>query len=240
MVSKLDEKYIFSNIFYQNSKISTDIRSTTNKLNSHSKYNRNMGRNSIKDERRKEIIQKYYLVAKKEGLENTSIAKIASEMEINPSLIIHYFKNKEELNYALIDYILEKYLVIYKRQKLSGQDLRGYLIDLIDKLFSKKWNALFNDSIFYSCYAMGFRDKKIKGKFKRLHDSLRVHLAEVLSKCKEAGIVDIESADATADLIYVLVDGAYYYLSLVSEKEEYETKLNIHRNYAFRALKLKL
>ncbi|WP_156307572.1 TetR family transcriptional regulator [Sphingobacterium endophyticum] len=197
-----------------------------------------MGRNSLKDERQKEIIHQYYLVAKKEGLENTSIAKIASEMNINPSLIIHYFKNKEELNYALIDYILEKYLVIYKRQKIAEEDLKGYLIQLIDKLFSKKWNALFNDSIFYSCYAMGFRDKKIKAKFKKLQDSLRFHLAEVLDRCKEAGIINIDSSEEMADLIYVLVDGAYYYLSLVSEKEEYEEKLKIHRQYAFRALKI--
>jgi len=197
-----------------------------------------MGRNSLKDERQKEIIKQYYSVAKKVGLENTSIAKIATEMDINPSLIIHYFKNKEELNYALIDYILEKYLIIYKRQNLSEEDLKDYLVQLIDKLFSKKWNVLFNDSIFYSCYAMGFRDKKIKAKFKKLHDSLRVHLAEVLERCKEAGIINIDSAEQTADLIYILVDGAYYYLSLVSEKDEYETKLNIHKQYAFKALKL--
>lgn len=199
-----------------------------------------MGRTSIKDERRNEIIQQYYIVAKKVGLENTSIAKIAHEMDINPSLIIHYFKNKEELTYALIDHILDKYLVIYKRKKRSEEELKSYLIELIDKLFTKKWNALFNDSIFYSCYALGFRDRKIKAKFKRLHDSLREHLAEVLTTCKEANIIELDSAEKTADLIYVLVDGAYYYLSLVTEKEEYEEKLKIHKQYAFEALKLEM
>ncbi len=197
-----------------------------------------MGRNSLKDERTKEIIQMYYVVAKKEGIENTSIAKIATELKINPSLIIHYFKNKEELNYALIDFILEKYLVIYKRQKTDNIDLRKYLKDLIDKLFSKKWNALINDSVFYSCYAMGFRDKKIKEKFKKLHDSLREHLAEVLIKCKEDGIIQIDSPAQTADLIYILVDGAYYYLSLVSEKEEYEIKLKVYQQYAYKVLNI--
>ncbi|MBE8712641.1 TetR family transcriptional regulator [Sphingobacterium hungaricum] len=197
-----------------------------------------MGRNSLKDERQKEIIQKYYLVAKKEGIENTSIAKIALEMDINPSLIIHYFKNKEELNYALVDFILEKYLIIYKRQNVEEDDLKGYLVELIDKLFSKKWNALFNDSIFYSCYAIGFRDNIIKGKFKRLHDSLRKHLSDVLMKCKIAGVIQIDSPEATADLIYVLVDGAYYYLSLISERGEYENKLKSYKEYAFGLLKI--
>lgn len=197
-----------------------------------------MGRISLKDERQKEIIRQYYLVAKSEGLENTSIAKIATEMDINPSLIIHYFKNKEELTYALIDYILEKYLIIYKSQKIADEELKDYLIQLVDKLFSKKWNALFNDSVFYSCYAMGFRDKKIKAKFKRLHDALRVHLTEVLERCKKANVLDVESPKDMADLIYVLVDGGYYYLSLLSEKQEYEAKLQDYRQYAFKALKL--
>lgn len=195
-----------------------------------------MGRNSLKDERRKEIIQKYYLVAKKIGIENSSIAKIASEMDINPSLIIHYFKNKEELTYGLVDFILEKYLIIYKRQSVKEDDLKGYLIELIDKLFSKKWNALFNDSLFYSCYALGFRNKKIKGKFKKLHDALRMHLSDVLIKCKNGGIIKIDSPEKTADLIYVLVDGAYYYLSLITEREEYEIKLKDYKQYAFAIL----
>ncbi|MFZ4261398.1 TetR family transcriptional regulator [Sphingobacterium sp. HJSM2_6] len=197
-----------------------------------------MGRNSIKDERRKEIIEKYYAVAKKEGMENTSIAKIAAFMDINPSLIMHYFKTKDDLNYELVDYILSKYLNIYRRPRSSGYDLKDYLVELIAKLFSKKWNALFNDSIFYSCYALGFRDKKIKGKFKGLHDGLRFHLKIVLEACQEAKIIHIESAEKTADLIYVLVDGAYYYLSLISEKEEYDIKLKEYRNYAFQLLNL--
>ena len=125
-----------------------------------------------------------------------------------------------------------------ERQKIKEENLKEYLVQLIDKLFSKKWNALFNDSIFYSCYALGFRDKKIKAKFKKLQDSLRVHLAEVLDRCNDAGIIQITSSEETADLIYVLVDGAYYYLSLVSEKEEYEAKLQVHRQYAFKALNI--
>jgi len=198
-----------------------------------------MGRNSLKDERQKEIIKKYYAVAKKEGLENTSIAKIASEMTVNPSLIIHYFKNKEELTYSLIDYILEKYLVIYNRKKIEDHDLGSFLIELIHKLF-KSWNSLFNDSVFYSCYALGFRDKLIKMKFKNLQDSLRSHLKEVLDKCNEAGIVNLPSTEKTADLIYIMVDGAYYYLSLISEKEEYEKKLLEYKNYAYQTLGLSI
>jgi len=54
-----------------------------------------MGRKSLKETRQQEIIKVFYKVAKKEGYENTSIAKIAKVMDINPSLIMHYFETKE-------------------------------------------------------------------------------------------------------------------------------------------------
>ena len=47
--------------------------------------------------RKPEILESYYQILIQEGLEGASISKIAKHMDIHPSLIIHYFKNKEEL-----------------------------------------------------------------------------------------------------------------------------------------------
>src|SRR5882762_5365027 len=112
-----------------------------------------MGRISLKDTRQKEIILAFYTVAKKIGLENASIAKVADHMDINPSLIVHYFKTREALFSGLIAFILEQYSGIYKT---NGQDYSSAseLKQLIDNLFSRKWNKLFDDSVFYSCYAL--------------------------------------------------------------------------------------
>ena len=49
----------------------------------------------------------FYKLAKKEGLENASMAKTAEIIDMNPSLIVHYFKTKEYLVYGLIEYILD-------------------------------------------------------------------------------------------------------------------------------------
>lgn len=195
-----------------------------------------MGRKSLKDTRRKEIVKVFYKVAKKEGLENTSIAMIAKEMDINPSLIIHYFQTKEELTYALIDYILDKYLLIYKIDDGNPEDLKSVLVELIDRLFSKKWNRLIDDGLFYSCYALNFRNRKIKTMYKKLQDTLRLRLGNFLEKCKQQGVISIEDSQFTADLIFVLIDGAYYYLSLVSDKKEYQEKITNYKKEAFKLL----
>ena len=72
-----------------------------------------MGRKSLKPIRQKGIIKAFYKVARKEGLENASIAKVAAVLDVNPSLVIHYFETKQDLIHGLIEYILERYRLIY-------------------------------------------------------------------------------------------------------------------------------
>lgn len=195
-----------------------------------------MGRRSLKETRQLEIVKVFYKVARKEGLENTSIAKIAKVMAINPSLIIHYFQTKEELTYALVDYILEKYLIIYRVGHDGKTPLREALIRVIDDLFSKKWNRLFDDGLFYSCYALTFREKKVKRRYKNLAESLRERLAALLERCKTSQLIDIDNPRRTADLIFALVDGAYFYLSLDGDKAAFAHKIAEYKEEALRLL----
>jgi AcrR family transcriptional regulator len=195
-----------------------------------------MGRKSLKETRQKEIVKAFYIVTKREGLENTSIAKVAEFMSINPSLIIHYFKSKQGLEIALIDYILERYLKIYKTE--GDINTPEKLHDLIDKLFSRKWNRLFDDGVFYSCYAHVFRNKAIKNKFKQLHDSLRSILKQSLIDATESEIIHPENIEKLTETIFALVEGAYYYLGLVEDKEEYNVKVEYYKQQVFEMLEL--
>lgn len=194
-----------------------------------------MGRKSLKEARQLEIIKIFYKVAKTEGYENTSIAKIAKVMDINPSLIIHYFETKEDLTYGLIDYILERYLLIYtikNKDQVTLSDLKK----TIDMLFSKKWNLLFDDGLFYTFYALAFREKKIKAKYKTILDSLRFALTSMIEQCNQKDLIKVEDAKAAADLIFVLVDGAYFYLSLESDKKAYAERLDYYKSKAYQIL----
>ncbi|MDQ0638282.1 AcrR family transcriptional regulator [Pedobacter sp. W3I1] len=196
-----------------------------------------MGRKSLKETRRLEIIKVFYQVAKKEGYENTSIAKIAKVMDINPSLIIHYFETKEGLTYELIDHILDRYLLIYtikNKGKAKLEDLQG----TIEMLFSKKWNLLFDDGLFYTFYALAFREKKIKLKYKHILDALRNGLALMIEQCNEQDITNVENPQVTADFIFVLVDGAYFYLSMESDKKAYLDRLAYYKQKAYDALSI--
>ena len=194
-----------------------------------------MGRKSLKDIRQKEIIKGFYAVAKKEGLENTSIAKVAELMQINPSLIIHYFKSKDGLVLGLIDYILERYEGIYKIN--GGEiDTKEKLKELIDNLFSRKWNRLFDDGVYYSCYALTYRDDQFKDKYKALHDSLRFMLQKALDEANRHGVITCSNRNELAETIFAVLEGAYYYLGMSSSNVEYEKKMKLYESYVLRLL----
>ena len=195
-----------------------------------------MGRRSLKEVRSKEIIEAFYKLAKKEGLENASMAKTAELIDMNPSLIVHYFKTKEYLVYGLIEYILDKYLLIFDVPASVKNDPEQTLLKVIDNIFSDKWNKLFDDSVSYSCYALAFRDKVIKEKYKDLLDTLRERLVALIVQCNKTGRISVSDPVMAADMIFVLVDGAYYYLSLVKDKQEYKQKITRYKQQALEHL----
>ena len=195
-----------------------------------------MGRKSLKAPRQREIIKAFYKLAKKEGLENASIAKTAAMIDINPSLVMHYFQTKESLVYGLIEYILDKYLLIYKLPEEYQGNPKRSLLKVIDNIFSHRWNILFDDSVSYSCYSLAFRNRVIKEKYKKLLDTLRQNLEQLITECSSRGILKVKDPALTADIIFVLADGAYYYLCLVTNKEEYERKLVQYKKQALAQL----
>lgn len=188
-----------------------------------------MGRKSLKEIRQKEILKSFYQVSKTEGLENASIAKVAANLDVNPSLVIHYYKTRDELLVAMVSYILERYLAIYKN---DGEiNTKEKLIGLIDNLFSRKWNRLFDDGVFYSSYALIYRNKNFRKQFKNLHDLLRQQLVQAFTEANKNHITSIEDVVQTSEIIFAIIEGAYYYLGMAENKKEYDQKLDWYKQH---------
>ena len=201
------------------------------------KYFSIVGKKSIREQRKADIIKAFYTVAKKEGLENASISKVADVAKINPSLVMHYFHTREALMIALNDFILERYLNIYK---VSGPaiDSREKLNQLIENLFSRKWNRLFDDGVFYSFYAQIYRNKRFRESFKELHDTLHLTLKKALDEAVDNGVLRHPNTRELANNIFAMVDGAYYYLGLVDDPAEIDQRLEAYKRLAISMLEL--
>lgn len=188
-------------------------------------------KNKIREEKKKEIILSFYQLCKTEGLENVSIAKIGKHLSWPPSLIMHYFPNKRLLILGLIDYILKQYQIIYK--PIIEKSEKTHKVDpktLVERLFSREWNLLFDDGVFFSCYALIFRDDTIKKEYENLHLKLRNTLKNIFD---QDGILSQGDTGLLAEKIFVVIEGAYYYLSLIEDANEYEKKLGIFKDQVF-------
>jgi hypothetical protein len=120
--------------------------------------------------------------------------------------------------------------------KHKGQASLDDLQKTIEMLFSKKWNLLFDDGLFYTFYALAFREKKIKLKYKLILDSLRNRLALLIEQCNAQCITNVDNPQVAADFIFVMVDGVYFYLSMESDKKAYSERLAYYKQKAYDTL----
>lgn len=196
-----------------------------------------MGRKSLKEDQQKKIIEAFYEVAKREGIENTSFGKVAKELDMHPSLVVHYFSTKEEMLLGLIDFIMLSYQNIYLAEDDHTNALNK-LIEVLNNIFSRKWNNYIDDSIFYNCFALIFRNDLIKQQFRELHILLRKWLENLIQACIDQQMITCEDPAEIADLIFVISDGAYYYLSMIDDREVYDRHMETYKKQAFKLLQI--
>lgn len=185
----------------------------------------------ISTDRKREIIEGFYELAKENGLENTSIAKIGKHLGMPPSLIMHYFPTREILISHLISFILKRLLKIYTPiiQELRVQNYTDPHT-FVERMFSRDWNLLIDDGVFYSCFSLIFRNDRIKKEYRNLHLKLRENLKEILDQDEKLKLKDTA---LLSEQIFVVVEGAYYYLSMIDDQDLYEEKVKIFKNQVY-------
>jgi AcrR family transcriptional regulator len=182
-----------------------------------------MGRISLVDVRQEEITLAFYEVAKEVGLENATIARVAKKMNISKGLVMYYFKTKESLIFTLNDYILERYLHFVVAEKKDAIFDKHSLINFIGTLFSREWNLYVDDGVFYSFYAMIYQNDKIKENYKVFLETIRDEIEKILTNCFQKGIIKNNNIKNTANILYALIDGAYFQMGAKSyDKNLYE------------------
>lgn len=129
-----------------------------------------MGRKSKAHIRRKEIVICCYRVVDKVGIENTSIRKIAEEMDAAPSMILHYFKSKEELLLALVDYFVEsmdrKTIPQFAQLSSAKERLEFHIEEAINLNIAQS----IEDKVFYACFYMSLYNPVMRERFIKMYD----------------------------------------------------------------------
>lgn len=113
-----------------------------------------MGRNSIKDMRRREIIAAFARVLAQHGYAGATINAVAAEADLSPGLLHHNFKSKQEMLIELFATLTRKF-----RQRVQDQtshesnpiasymDAALKLDERADYLSAKCWVGLFSEAL---------------------------------------------------------------------------------------------
>ncbi len=181
-----------------------------------------MRKNLNADRRKPEILESYYQVMIQEGIEGSSISKIAKRLDIHPSLIIHYFKNKENMKLELIDLLINKFespeMIDFRHIADPGKRFTA----LMDAIFSKQWSRTVEPSVHFGFYYLSFRNEEISNRFEIMFKWLRDHLAEQLNFFNDAGIIQVRDVNKAADYIVTIMEGLEFHAQFLAEGKPFE------------------
>lgn len=187
--------------------------------------------------RKPDILENYYQVLIQEGIEGTSISKIANRIGIHPSLIIHYFKNKANLKLELVDLLMEKYESpeMIDFDHIENPDARFNA--LFDMLFSFKWSRTVDPSVHFGFYYLSFRNDKILERFREMFTWLRDYLEKQLSRFNAEGVIKVKEERAAADYIVTLMEGLEFHIQFLAEDSPFEAFAATAKKSVITALK---
>ena len=187
--------------------------------------------------RKPEILEGYYRVLIKEGLEGTSISKIAKNLGIHPSLILHYFKNKDNLRLALIELMISKFKSnhLIKFDHIEDHSVRFSAI--IDMIFSYEWSRTVDPGVHFGFYYQSFRDSNVSSLFREMFYWLRDYLYEEFVVFNREGIIQVSDELKAADFIVTLMEGLEFHAHFLGKDQPFDEFAKIAKNSALAVLK---
>ena len=187
--------------------------------------------------RKPEILEAYYSVLIQEGLEGTSISKIAKHLGIHPSLILHYFKNKETLRLALIELSISKFKSshLLKFEHIGNHAER--FSALMNTLFSYNWSRTVDPGVHFGFYYQSFLDNNIRNMFRDMFRWLRDYLHKEFIVFSSQGIIQVKDKVKAADFIITLMEGMEFHAQFLGYDKPFEEFANSTKLSAIASLK---
>jgi AcrR family transcriptional regulator len=125
-----------------------------------------MGRKSIDNIRKPQILEYFRQVINEEGIHKASVVKIAKKMGVSPNLVLHYFDSKEAMVMELFDVIIDQYIEHLSEVISEIPTGPQRLKILIKTMFGLGKNRqLLSEKSYYAFYYLGLFDGQIKLRF---------------------------------------------------------------------------
>ncbi len=196
-----------------------------------------MRKNQNAETRKPEILEGYYRVLIEQGFEGSSIGKIAGHLDIHPSLILHYFKNKDNLQFALIDLLVSKYKSEHMLSFEELEDDSERFSALMDLLFSYNWSRTVDPGVHFGFYYKSFRDDKICELLSDMFRWLRDFLYKEFVVFNHQRIIQVKDELQAADFVITLMEGLEFHSHFLGNAQPFEKFAETAKNTAISVLK---
>lgn len=180
-----------------------------------------MGRKSIAAIRRKEILEQLFQLIYEEGFEAATTVRLSRRMEMPSSLLIHYFKTKEEMIHSLIEWMMEEYEQAFLPRLEAIADPRQRLEQVLSTIFGSEWDDHENGQVFYSCFPLIFHRPRIRDRYQGIYVRFHQHLLHELELAHAAQIIPSQDLQRNAHLLIALVEGFNFYERIRNNQEDY-------------------
>ncbi len=179
-------------------------------------------KNRNAETRKPEILEGYYQVLIQKGFEGSSIGKIAEHLNLHPTLILHYFKNKDNLQRELIELLITKYKAEHMLNFDLIEDSARRFDALMDLLFSFKWNRTVDPGVHFGFYYKSFRDEAIREILTGMFRWLRDYLHEEFIVFNREGVIRVSDERKAADYVLTLMEGLEFHTHFLNEDNPFE------------------
>jgi TetR/AcrR family transcriptional repressor of bet genes len=143
------------------------------------------GRQASESLRRSQIVTAAYHVAAARGLDGLTVRSVAKKAGVSTGLVLFHFKTKEQLEMALLDWLLETTTVLHITPDIAQIPLPlDRLIALLQREMDRLSSEPLRIRLFFDFWARGIRHVGIRSKMRRelarYRDAFRPMAAEVL------------------------------------------------------------
>ncbi len=166
-----------------------------------------MGRKSLADQRRTEIINAFYRCVVKEGFAQTSIRKIAQEAGVQPSTLHHYFKDRDEIIENMVDFFTETIVTHFIDQMADLHDPSTRLYRALEFLFGPD---MINDEytgFFLECCVEARRNERVRQTLAQTFRRFRQTIIDYISNIKPLNRFPENEKNIYASLLIAVHEG---------------------------------
>ncbi len=164
-----------------------------------------MGRKSIADERRTQVIQAFYRCVVREGAAGASIRKIATEAGVQPSTLHHYFTSRDEIIEEAVVYFTDLIFTGFREQ--MEKEPRDRVSQGIEFIFSKGMINKDHTGFFLECCVAARHNNRIRATIADLFARFRRAIVEHLENEPGFSGLDRKRKELLASTIVAIHEG---------------------------------